>query len=138
MAIICLMECFPAARDQCNRTEGRQKTRTNLKRSLWKCVDDCFSLRKRTGVLDLKAKSLLVWIMSNNPIFSCKPQCQESTLSSWASIIVSSLLAGGRGLTASETNIPRTEIYCQAKSTYVLSLGILVQLKCIWNIFYHE
>jgi len=23
------------------------KTRTNLKRSLWKCVDDCFSLRKR-------------------------------------------------------------------------------------------
>lgn len=24
-----------------------EKSRTNLKRSLWKCVDDCFSLRKR-------------------------------------------------------------------------------------------
>lgn len=28
---------------------------------------------QETGVLDLEAKSLLVWIMSNNLIFSCKP-----------------------------------------------------------------
>lgn len=28
---------------------------------------------QETGVLDLKAKSLFVSIMSNNPIFSCKP-----------------------------------------------------------------
>lgn len=78
---------------------------------------------QETGVLDLEAKSLLVWIMSNNLIFSCKPQRQESTLSSWASIIVSSLLARGSGLPASKTNIPRsTEIYCQAKSTYFFSI----------------
>lgn len=28
MVIISLMECFPVVRDQCNRTEGRQKPRT--------------------------------------------------------------------------------------------------------------
>ena len=77
-----------------------------------------------TDVLDLKAKSLLVWIMSNNLLLMIQTNngsfsrandsVRKVHLSSWASIKVSSLLARGRGLTASETNIPRTEIYCQA------------------------